>query len=84
MAIDTLQKRQSATGPRGALPWFRRFHSPLPDGTIGAADRQQLPGWYAGIAASTPPVVSDVYASDFKAVACTSPTIRREEFAELN
>jgi len=47
--LDTREKRASAINV--GLPW--RGLLPLPDGTIGQADRQQLATLYAGILATT-------------------------------
>ena len=42
MALDTRDKRDSAIG--NSLPWRMRY--PVPDGTIGKADRRHLAGHY--------------------------------------
>ncbi len=44
MAIDTANKRSSASGDM----------LPFPDGTVGTADRAHYAGFYAGIAAAEP------------------------------
>lgn len=53
MAIDTRERRASA----GACGLLGLVIPPIPDGTIGAGDRLQLLGMYAGIltAESEPP-----------------------------
>lgn len=52
MAIDTRDKRASAVGV--GLPWRRV--GPVPDGSLAsAADRRQLAGCYAGLAAGGGP-----------------------------
>lgn len=52
MAIDTQDKRYSALGSRfERLPFGRRFATPLPDGSVDQADRQQLGYAYGGILA---------------------------------
>lgn len=48
MAVDTRNKRASAC----AVHW--QPLSPLPDGSIGDADRQQLAGVYSGLVAIAP------------------------------
>jgi hypothetical protein len=58
MAIDSRNKRSSA----GSMLFIN--HAPLPDGTIGAADRRQVSGFYAGIAA-TGPIVYASYGGPF-------------------
>jgi len=47
MAVDTKDKRASATG----LPWMPIM--PAPGGTLDAQDRQQVSGIYRGIAAGS-------------------------------
>lgn len=54
MAVDSRQKRTSMISLGRRLPWFRRFTLPVPDGTIGDADKQQLVHMYSGIAAAEP------------------------------
>lgn len=54
MAIDTVAKRRSALATR-RLPWFRRFHAPVADGTIDQGDRQQLAFVYRGILSANDP-----------------------------
>ncbi|MCG8694678.1 MAG: hypothetical protein MI806_26015 [Minwuiales bacterium] len=49
MAVDTRDKRASIIGMQ--MPWAPV--PPLPDGAIGAADRLQLAGLYAGIPATS-------------------------------
>lgn len=48
MSVDTAAKRCSAIATR-RLPWLRRF-APIPDGSVDAADRQQVAFVYRGIA----------------------------------
>lgn len=50
MAVDTAAKRLSAL--HLGSPW--RLTLPLPDGTIGQADRQTLTYLYGGISAGAP------------------------------
>ena len=45
--LDTREKR--ASGIHVGLPW--RGLLPLPDGTVGQLDRQQVATYYAGISA---------------------------------
>jgi len=47
MAIDDTNKRRSAQN----LPWF--IICPAPDGTVSAADRELIAGYYCGILASS-------------------------------
>jgi hypothetical protein len=49
MAVDSRNKRASASG----MPWMPI--APTPDGTIGAADRAQISGYYAGISLGSGP-----------------------------
>ena len=58
MAIDSRQKRRSIMAM--GLPW-RSVSLPIPDGTIGQADRQMLLYGYAGILWSEPSVANDTY-----------------------
>ena len=50
MAIDTRNRRASA----GACGLVMLVALPIPDGTIGAADRAHSAGFYAGIALDAP------------------------------
>ena len=58
MAIDSRQKRRSIMAM--GLPW-RSVSLPIPDGTIGQADRQMLLYGYAGILWGEPSVANDTY-----------------------
>ena len=48
MAVDTENKRRSASD------FYLFVIFPVPDGTIGAADREQATGIYSGILISVP------------------------------
>lgn len=55
MAVDTENKRRSA-------PNFYPFViAPVPDGTIGGADREQATGIYSGITPIVPSVMCSVF-----------------------
>lgn len=56
MAIDSEDKRRSVLG--FGLPYMAV--APNPDGTINAADREHIAGFYRGIAAGAPPVAVQV------------------------
>ena len=53
MAIDSENKRRSVSN------WCCRI-PPSPDGTIAAVDRQQVAGFYSGIAADPPTAVIEL------------------------
>ena len=52
MAIDTRDKRASATN------FILTRMVPLADGGLNQADREQVAGFYCGIAAGVPPAVT--------------------------
>lgn len=55
LAVDSQLKRMSVLAVRyGRLPFGRRFTTPIPDGTLAAADRLIIGASYAGIAANEP------------------------------
>jgi len=56
MAVDTRNKRAGAI--IAGIPWM--VIAPVADGSIGAADRQQIVNVYPGILAGEPVVVVDV------------------------
>ena len=53
MAIDSRDKRASASSSIYGMPRFGGV-APTPDGTISAADRMHITGFYRGIAAASP------------------------------
>lgn len=55
MAIDSRDKRASASALIYGMPRFAG-PAPTPDGTISAADRMHITGFYRGIAAAAPAV----------------------------
>lgn len=55
MAVDTEDKRRSATG------FYPFMVAPVPDGAIGASDRRQITGVYSGITTSVPSVMGSVF-----------------------
>lgn len=63
MALDTAQKRSSAIAI--SSPW--RCRLPIPDGTIGQADRQQSAYAYSGILAgeAVSPSYETVYTTGY-------------------
>ena len=67
IAIDTAAKRAQVSSlvTLGALGIFGIL--PIPDGTVGQADRQHLSGFYGGILADAPsdPIVYRVEAQGF-------------------
>jgi len=54
MAVDTQTKRRSALG----MTIMALAIAPVPDGTVGAVDREHILGIYAGIAPGTPVVLA--------------------------